>query len=95
MKGAQVNQNINQSILVSDGLSIAEFGAFDTEFLGLGIDAFSGGALFVDLFVRFTVAVKLVADASADTGGEGRNASAFGPLFVLNGAVLSGLLGEA
>ena len=51
---------------IGHGLAIAQPGALNAEFDGLGVDALGSGALLVD--IAFTV--KLVADARADAGGD-------------------------
>ena len=66
MKRAQIDEGVDQSILIGDGFLIAEFRAFDSQSFGLRIDAFSSGSLFEDLLVLVRLAVKLVAQASAD-----------------------------
>ena len=48
LAGAQVDQDVGEGILVGDGLGVAQLGALDAEFDGLAVDAFGGGALFVD-----------------------------------------------
>jgi hypothetical protein len=47
--------------LVGYSLAIAQPGALDAEFLGLGVDAFRGGVLAVDFFVGVSVSGDLVA----------------------------------
>lgn len=95
MEGAQVDQDVNQAVLIGDGLKITNFGTFDPQSFGLTVDPFVSSPLLVDLFVKLTVPVKLIPDAGADAGGQGRDTAAFGPLLVLKGAGLIGLFGEA
>lgn len=64
VESAEVNQHINQSIEIGDGLLVTEFRAFDAELFSLGIDAFTGGTLVVKGFVIITLTVELVAEAS-------------------------------
>lgn len=56
----------------------------------MGVDAFAGGTLFVNLFIRVAVTVELITEASADGGRHSGGTTALGPLFVVNGATLSG-----
>ena len=70
LQRAKVDQGVDQCVEVGDGRAIAQLGALDAEVDGLSIDALGGGALFVDLLVGLTVAVKLVTDACANAGGE-------------------------
>ena len=44
MEGTQVDQHVDQGIEVSDGLPVANSGAFDAQRLSLGVDAFGSGA---------------------------------------------------
>ncbi len=39
MQGTGVDEDVDEGILVGDGLLIAEFRAFDAELDGLGVDA--------------------------------------------------------
>ena len=57
-KGAQVDQDVDQGVLVEDGLSIADLGPLDAEFLGPGVDAFGGHTLLVDIIVAVDQPVK-------------------------------------
>ena len=57
-KGAQVDHDVDQGVLVEDGLSIADLGPLDAEFLGPGVDAFGGHTLLVDIIVAVDQPVK-------------------------------------
>lgn len=94
MQGAQVEEDVDQRVLVGNGLPVAQFGALDAQFDGLAVDAFVRRALLVDLLVSFSLAVELVADASANAGGDGGGAADLGPAFVVDGAMLTRLFGE-
>ena len=94
MKCAQIDEGIDQGILISDGLVVAEFRAFDAQGLGLRIDAFSSGSLFENLLVLVRLTVKLVAQASANGGRQGRNTTTLVPILVVNRATLTGWLRE-
>ena len=93
MQGAEVDQDVDEGVLVGDGPTVAQFGALDAGFDGLGVDALGGGALLVDILVDLAFAVELVANASADTGGQ-RSDTALGPVPVLNRAGYTGGLWE-
>ena len=93
MQGPQVDQDVDQGVLVGDGLAVAQPGALDAEFLGLGVDALGGGALLVDFFEDGVVAVELVADACANAGGQGGDA-ALGPVLMIDGTGFAGRLRE-
>ncbi len=93
-EGAQVNQHVEQGVVVSNGRTIAQFRALDARGDGLTVDALRGSTLLVGLFVDVAVTVELVADTSADAGGERRGAAALGPLFVIDRASLARFLRE-
>lgn len=76
--------------MVGDGLLVAKLWPFDTEFFCLRINPLDGGALVVNDFVAFTVAVELIAKTGADGGGQGCSAATLRPPFMVNGAGLSG-----
>ena len=61
LEKTQIDQQIDQRVAIGDRRAIAQMGALDTQREGLRVDAFDGGALAVDLFVQFTVAIKRVA----------------------------------
>ena len=86
LDSSEIDEDVGEGILVGDGAAIAQFGAFDTKFFGLRVDAFGGGALFVDFFVFFALAVKLVTDASAVGGVESGLTATFGKIFVFDRA---------
>jgi hypothetical protein len=94
LEGAQVDQDVNEGVAIGNRVAIAQLGAFDTEFDGLGIDPFGSSPLLVGLFVELAITVKLVADTSADAGGDGGDTAALGPLFVFDRARLAGLVRE-
>ena len=85
LQGAEVDQDIGEGVEMGDGLTIADLGPLDTEFDRLTVDALGGGALAIEVFVGLAIAVELMADASAGTGGEGGDAATLGPVFVLDG----------
>ena len=93
MQGAQVDQDVYEGVLIGDRLSVAQLGVLDTQRDGLTVDALGSSALFVNLFVSLAVSVKLVPDAGADAGRDGGDAT-LGPVFVLDGAGLTGGLRE-
>ena len=94
LQSAEVKQDVDQSVLIGDRLLIAESGAFNAQFFSQGIDALGGGALLVYLLVCVAVPIELVPDASADAGGYFGDAATFGPLWVIDGAILAGGLGK-
>jgi len=51
VESAEVNQDVGQGVLIGHGLAIAQPGALDAEFDGLGVDALGSGALLVDVLV--------------------------------------------
>ncbi len=85
VQGAQVDQDIDEGILVGNGLAVAQPGALDAKLLGLGVDALGGGTLVVDFLVDVAIAVDLVAGARADTGGYRGGTALFGPNLVVDG----------
>ena len=89
MPAAQSDQHVDQRAEVGDGLTVAELGPFDAEFFGLGVDAFGGGALLVDLLVGVAVAVELLEYTRHDAGGHD-GAIALGPLRVIGRTDLTG-----
>jgi hypothetical protein len=89
MEPAQVDKDVDQGVVVSNGLSVAELGALNPQGNGLTVDAFSGGPLFVDLLVDFTIPVNLIAQAGTDAGRDSRGTTALGPLLVYDGADLA------
>ena len=50
------------------------------------------GALLVDLFILIAVAIKLVAQAGADTERDGGGAAALGPVLMVGRALVAGFL---
>jgi hypothetical protein len=92
-QGVQVDQDVDEGVEVGDGLAIAQPGALDAEFLGLGIDALGSRALVVDFLVDVAVTIDLVADTCADAGCH-RSDAALGPVLVLDGAGLTGGFGK-
>ena len=59
-RSSKVVEDVDQGVLVGDGLSIADLGPLDAEFLGPGVDACGGHTLLVDVLVDFIVAVDRV-----------------------------------
>jgi len=86
VQSTEIDQNIDEGVLIGDGPTIAQSGALNTQFFGLGVDTFSGSALLVDFLEEGTIAVDLIADASADAGGKSGSTAAFGPVLVANRA---------
>jgi hypothetical protein len=90
MQGAQVDNHVDQGVLVGDGVGVAQVRRLDAEGKGLAVDSFSCAALVVELLVGDTLSVQLVADASADTGGNGGEAALLVPVGMVDGAVFTG-----
>ena len=86
VQGTKIDQNIDEGVLIGYGPTIAQSGALNTQFFGLGVDALGSSALLVDSLEEGTVAVELIADASADAGGKSGSTAAFGPVLVTNRA---------
>ena len=86
MQEAEIDEQINQGVLVGDGLAVAKNGTLDAESFGLRVDALDGGALVVDEFVEIGVAVEGVAEAGTDAGGHLGSAATGLPKFVMNRA---------
>lgn len=86
----QVDEHIGQGVVVSDGRAIPEFGAFNAEGHRLTVEALGRGTLLVDRLIRFTLAVHLVTQARARTGGQRRHTATQVPLRVVNRADLPG-----
>ena len=72
VQGPQVDQDVDERVLIDDGLAVAQPGALNTKRLGLGVDAFGGGPLFVNILVDLAIAVELV--SVAVTAGGARSA---------------------
>jgi hypothetical protein len=89
VEGTEVDEDVDEGVEVSDGPTVAEFRALNAQLDGLGVDAFGGGALFVDLLVGLTGAVEFVAGACAWAEGQGGDATALGPVLVGDGAGLA------
>lgn len=85
MQGAQVEQDVDQSVEVSDGLLVAQLGPLNAQVDGLTVDALGGGALVVDVLVQLTVAVDLVAQTSPNASCQRGDASPIGPTRVVHG----------
>ena len=60
MQGAKIDEDIDQSIEIGDGLLVTQSGTFDSQFFGLCIDPFGGGALFVNFLIKGGLPVELV-----------------------------------
>lgn len=90
MQGAQVDDHIDKRVLVGDGVGVAQVRRLDAEGKGLAVDAFGCAALVVELLVGDTLPVHLVADASADTGGNGGKAALLVPVEMVDGAAFAG-----
>ena len=71
LEGPEIDHDVDERIVIDNGLPIAQFGALDPQVDGLRIDPFRGGALSIHVFVRGTLPVKLSTDPGADTGGDG------------------------
>jgi len=68
LKETQVDQDVDQRVLIGDGLTVAQMRALNAERDGLRVDPLDRGALAIDLLVEFTVAVKRVAQTRAVVG---------------------------
>jgi len=86
VQGTEIDQNIDEGVLIGDGPTIAQSGALNTQCFGLGVDTLGGSALLVDFLEEGTIAVELIADASADAGGESGSTATIGPSLVIHGA---------
>ena len=85
VEGAEVDEDVDEGVEVSDGFAVAEFRAFDAEFDGLGVDALGGGALFVEALVGLAGVVELVAGLGSWTERQGGDAAAVGQFLWLVG----------
>ena len=56
-ESAYINNDIDQGIEMSDRLAVTYFWSLDTKRLGLTIDAFTGGALSVEVFVECALSI--------------------------------------
>ncbi len=82
MQRPEIDYHINQRILVGDSLSVAKFGALNTQFFGLSVDALGGGAVFVEFFEVLALAVELVTQSGAFGSSHCGDAAPFLPVFV-------------
>jgi hypothetical protein len=53
-----VDRQIDQRVERANGADVACFGSFDTQVLGLTVDAFAGGALVVDDVIKGTLTIQ-------------------------------------
>ena len=83
---AEIDEQINERVLVGNGLAIAKNRTLDAESFGLRVDALDGGALVVDEFVSVAGTVEGVAEAGTDAGGHLGSAATGLPEFVMNRA---------
>ena len=89
---AEIDEQINEGVLVSDGFAIAKNGTLNAEGFGLGIDTLDGGALVVYTFVKIAVAVESVAEACTDRGRHhGRAATGLPELVMSRASIRSSL----
>src|SRR5581483_12258677 len=65
LKGAHIDNQIDQGVQVGNGSTIANPGTLNAEFLGLAIDAFASGTLGVDRVIERRSAIQHHAQASA------------------------------
>lgn len=86
LEQAQIDQDVDESIEIGDGLAIADMRALDPQGFGLAVDTLGGGALFVNVFVALAVAIQGVAQARANAGGHRDGAALLGPVFVVDRA---------
>ena len=95
LEKAQVDQHVDQGIEIGNRRTVADMGTLNAKRFGLAVDALNGGALLVDILVGLAVAIQGVAKSSADAGGHHGGAALLGPVLVVSGAGISGLLGKA
>ena len=95
LEGTEVDEHVDQGVEVSDGPTVAQFGALDAQLDSLAVDAFGGGALAVDILVGLAGAVEFVAGACSWAEGQGGDAAALGPVLVADRAGLACGLGVA
>ena len=86
MQSPEIDEDIDEGVLVGNGLFVAQFGAFDAQSQGLGVNPLVGRALVVEQFIGLRVTVELVTDTSPNSGGHGGDTAAFGPVFVVDRA---------
>ena len=53
----EIDDEIDEGIVVGNGLSVSDFGSFDPKCDRLGVDAFGGGSLLIDLLVGRAFAI--------------------------------------
>ena len=83
LEGVQIDHHVSQGVVIGDGCAVAQFGSLDAKIHSLAVDPLSGGALLVDGFVFFALAVQLITQACAGTGGQGGDTTAFLPIRIL------------
>jgi hypothetical protein len=88
MEEAQIDEQIDQSVLIGNGGAIPQMRSFDAEVDRLRVDPFDGGALPIDLFVTVAVAIQRVADAGPDADGHHGGTAALLPLRMTDRATL-------
>ena len=96
LQEAQIDQEINEGVLVSNGWAVAQMRPLNAQGDGLRVDAFDGGALAIDLFVQVAVAVEGIAQAGADTDRHHGRAALLLGVGMMNGTAFrsGGLLAE-
>ena len=82
LKCPEIDDDIDERILIGNGLAVAEVRTLNAQIDGLRVDAFGGGSLLVDLLILRALTIQLIAQASPDADGQGADTAAFGPIFV-------------
>ena len=59
VKARRLIRDVDEGIQVGDGSAVAELGTFDTQRLGLGVDALGGRALIVESLVETALPVAI------------------------------------
>lgn len=78
----EIDDNINERILIGNGLSVAQIRAFNAQIDSLRIDALGGGPLFIEVFVRLAIAIQLIAQPGSDADRQDADTPVFGPVLV-------------
>ena len=92
LKGAQVEQDVDQGVEIGYGGAVAQLGMLDTETERLAEEAFGGGVLGIDRWLGFGVAIELQAETCAETGGQRDDAAALGPVGICHRRGINGRL---
>lgn len=81
---------VDEDVVIGDGMAIPQMRALDAERDGLAVDALDGGAFPIQGFVEVALAVKLVAEPCPDASEHHGRMPTFFPLRVADGARLAG-----